>query len=212
MGAGPAPRIIRGYRTWDLAYKDGTFRLFSQRTGFTREKEMMWEKETMAICPEGKLEQHFRTFRCTCGIYSYKSIEGILRELPTRPLNLYIFPTIGGVILSYGMVVEYVEGYRASHAMVDTIFVPPQIFVCNYCLIDGDSVLATFALADPEGLDNMEFTCRAHRWLAEEGFREQGIDCGVWYAGDMLEEMSRYYDAPLTPLPIVWERDWNGAR
>ena len=191
--------LIRGYRIWGLVYVGGSFRLYSLAAG------SVWEKEMVAVCLEDSLEQHLKEMKHVCGLYSYKKIERMLEDLPI-PANAPDFPVcIGGAIVNYGIVAEYTEGYRSSHAIIDTIFTP--VFDCDYCLVaefGGDDIIpATFVFAGLDYPFETVFACHVHQWLAGERFRERGIGYDFRYVRDLLGELSRYYDAPLSPLPGI---------
>ena len=50
--------------------------------------------------------------------------EEVLKEPITKPVAV-------GAVFNYGIVAEYSEGYRSSHCLIDTIFLPE--FSCLYC-------------------------------------------------------------------------------
>ena len=119
-----------GYRAWFIRYTGRDFPgrdflLFS----LFRLGEIPWRREMVAVCERGTLEEDLRTSSHTCGLYSYKSPsllfeEEVLKEPITKPVAV-------GAVFNYGIVAEYSEGYRSSHCLIDTIFLPE--FSCLYC-------------------------------------------------------------------------------
>ena len=133
-----------GYRVWDILHtRRKGFRLFS--TVFRVE----WERDMKAVCDRGTLESDLTRMEHTCGLYSYKSPSILLSE--EEDVNFTLDPTLSfvavGVVFNYGIVIEYSKGYRSSHSLIDTIFLPR--FACIECwpyIIRG----AEFLLISPE--------------------------------------------------------------
>ena len=150
----------------------------------------------MAVCPEGRLERHLRAMKHTCGLYSYKDIRRLLEDLSRNPLAV-----VGGAIINYGIITEYTEGYKSSHAVVDAIFMPT--FSCTYCSTLGSKVPADLVFANPDLSYDFYFTCYLHREWGEDRGRAHGFFPISRYIRDVLEEFSRYYDAVLAPFPYI---------
>ena len=88
----------------------------------------------IAICLDGRLEEHLRGMEHSCGLYSYRTPEEIVDYLIVDEDSYphQCIPGVGGAIFNYGIVAIYSEGYRSSHALIDTLFLPP--FYCYSCL------------------------------------------------------------------------------
>ena len=105
-----------GYREWNIVYNPemNQFRLSSIAAS-----SIIWEREMAAVCSQGKLEEHLRNFEHVCGLYSYRSPKFLLAER---------YPSLGtvcGSVYNYGIIAQYSEGFRSSHAVIDALFSPP---------------------------------------------------------------------------------------
>ena len=187
-----------GYRIWWVQYHIGR-RSFVLCSFVSSD---YWNRDMKATCGEGKLEEHLRKGGIHyCGLYSYKS-PSILLENHRGELTVAPVPVVAaGAVFNYGIVVEYSEGYRSSHALIDTIFLPEYDCLDCYRYFSvrrkGEFILArqkSFPFEeDPEWY--LRFSCLNH--LPEP------LETPRWktFPVEALKiELERYYQVPVRSL------------
>ena len=128
-----------GYRVWGIRYhiKKGSFALYSFFS------KVPWERDMKAVCEKGKLEDHLKEMVHSCGLYSYKSPVTLFKEWEDE-LSFTIAPPLAvGAVHNYGVVAVYSAGFRSSHCLIDTIFLPPR-FLCQKCQARSERTPAEF--------------------------------------------------------------------
>ena len=158
-----------GYRTWEVRYhvKKGSFVLYGPFS------KVPWERDMKAVCKKGNLEEHLKKMVHSCGFYSYKFPSTLLERwgdelfFPTAP------PLAVGAVFNYGIVAIYSTGFRSSHCVLNTIFLPPQL-PCRKCQGEGmrtsaEFLMVTYSPYYPEGYHGIPyFVCFRHYQLKDE--------------------------------------------
>ena len=105
-----------GYREWNILYNPEVKQF---RLGGVGGLPTVWEREMAAVCDEGRLEEHLRNFEHECGLYSFKYPE----SLPSRSAG----GAVVGSVYNYGIIAQFSDGFRSSHAVIDVLFSLPYI-------------------------------------------------------------------------------------
>ena len=154
-----------------------------------------------AVCDIGDIEKHLRKGTDSCGLYSYKSPDILLREnkeLIHHPTTLLA----AGVVFNYGVISEYSEGFRSSHCLIDTIFLPE--FICYRCYYvreeerKAEFIQASLSPGETIILDwNLDLLCLDHYHL----LRRLGIFGWKNFPIEAVKiDLERYYQVPVRDL------------
>jgi len=135
---------------------------------------------------EQNMQTHYRSAGFFGGLFAHKTATTRdFRESIGR-----IFHIVGTVVL-YGTVIEHEKGYRASRAMVDGIW--RGIFMPSRADYWQTLALATHLLP-------------YQNCLIPVGPEKEGLARSLLPADQVLEQLSRYYEAPLVPMPEAIRR------
>ena len=172
-----------GFRVWEIRYN-------SKREGFvlcSPFSKVPWERDMKAICEKGSLEEHLKEAAHSCGLYSYKSPDPLFKKWDILVRNregeffCVIAPPLAvGIVFHYGIVAIYSGGFRSSHCVIDTIFIPSR-FSCRKCQGRGERTPAEFlTVTNPpchpyysEGYHEIPYlVCSYHYYSMKEEFIE----------------------------------------
>ena len=189
-----------GYREWFILYSPETkqFRLSSVTS-----PTVIWEREMAAVCDQERLEEHLRNFEHECGLYSFRD--------PRDPVYFPLRSTLGAVVGSvynYGIVAQYSEGFRSSHAVIDALFSLP--YVCFQSIYGGcDKSVEFFGIKlgitpRARGYGLIDFYlltcyCLEHMEKMRPRLRE------VIPVEATLREVSNYYGVPVRRWEELWK-------
>ena len=200
------------YRVWNLlrVFRE-EFRLTS--FGGVDTWEVIWEKEMTAVCTvrAGLVRDHLTDVLlkskflpgvstmiqdCKCGLYAFKSIAQASRAAEWKELT--------GTVNLFGTVLETEFGYRATNALVDSIF--ERRYSCMYCRKPGRWVVPWVGLRGrhyPTDRQVLEFFCDDH--LIEH--KNDIVISEKVELSEVYRLLSSYYG-----VPIIFHKDWTALR
>ena len=178
-----------GYRVWCVFYhtERRSFILYSYVY-----RHYPWDRDMKAVCDEGRLEEHLRKMTHTCGLYSFKLLDTLLKEHRDELILAPVFPLAVGGVFNYGIVMECSEGYRSSHSLIDTIFLPE--YHCFECRGKGEFIQAFRLPRETPEWGLMPF-CLSHlpKPLKTPNWKTFPIEA-------VRIDLERYYRVPVRPL------------
>jgi hypothetical protein len=164
-------RSTVGYRMWNVLTSGSDFLLASVSYNY------IWVPgDNVAVCSEGKLEEHLRHADHSCGFYA-------LKKFTRAPVHI-----VPGSTVMWGIVIEGEEGYRSQYAAVDAVATP----LCGF----GDQ-LATIAVGDAGHI--YDYLCDKHSVVAE---RDPSMPF-IYDIAHVMKKLATLYDCPWVEYPIT---------
>lgn len=129
--------LFRAHRAWECRFEhDKNGRLFLRSTGMS----MAWRSNEITATCDHCVEEPPNE-GCSCGVYCMKTAKDIkarfMRESGWVTINwhrdkpsMYVF----GIVILWGKIIEGSDGFRAQHAKMEYLILPPDNLLPKYVL------------------------------------------------------------------------------